>query len=778
MSFTGIFPEQRNSMRAKQDVKWYRPCYDFLISKAISINVNKKDVIENLNAANGIIEEEQYRYVTKPMKIKDETIAKLPGTIREFDFLTPIKEKNLGEYAELPYNYHVVTTNVDLVMKANKELNEALTGIVQQEFMNKVMGNQDPNQRPNPQQLSQQLESFQKEFLDDWFRERAIKDREKLEYLNRITNFDYQRIQAYYYWWACEEFYTRRYIDKGRFVREILDPCNVFPLDNGEAFIEDMDGIIYVNYLTKQQVIDKWRDKLEPDDWTFLNKIFNQNTTDGTLIASRKDLQEIPMAKYHTVIEAFAKDNWTFTLNGKIPEWTVQWKTEQKIRILIYQNSLGEIKETEVDEDYKLDKANGDIEIKDDWINTVITGTRLGHNSGIAVDLPPEVEIVQRRDKNNKSVCKLTFGGKRGLLTGIRQNPIPRRIIPYMVLYRIYTLQQERAVARYRGDIALVPQSMINNDVSGTTAEKYFYMKADGTLIYDDSVVEAQSAQAFRIVGNPGLDNYLSTLNELRKQTKEEAWDLANMNDYRYGNIPADSTVTNSQQNIINAKLGSVLAITMFNSAMERDHVADMEFSKIAWIDGVNDYYMNKDNDLVHVEIDGSEHCETEYGIFIKNAISENRKLKLAEDIAFSASQNGDFGLALKSIMTDDINKLSKYIDEGAKAKQEFEASQKQEEAKNAQAAQKAEIEDKQKDRDLNIELAHIKEDGANARKQIDVSIAEMNIEGAKGNTEKVATINADVKKVIAEMQDKTKQTDIAAKERIAKSKPATTIKK
>ena len=84
-----------------------------------------------------------------------------------------------------------------------------------------------------------------------------------------------------------------------------------------------------------------------------------------------------------------------------------------------------------------------------------------------------------------------------------------------------------------------------------------FYKLADNTYIYDDSEVPTNVIQnGYRLVGNDAAVNYIKTLIDLRNDVKAEAWDMANMNDSRYGNAAASSTVTNNNQNIIRAKLG------------------------------------------------------------------------------------------------------------------------------------------------------------------------------------------------------------------------------
>ena len=83
---------------------------------------------------------------------------------------------------------------------------------------------------------------------------------------------------------------------------------------------------------------------------------------------------------------------------------------------------------------------------------------------------------------------------------------------------------------------------MLNPDNTGTTNEKLFYIKADNTLIYDDTIVDFNTvAQGFRVIGMPAVENYLKVLIELRDKYKSEALEISNMNSYRLGDVMAST---------------------------------------------------------------------------------------------------------------------------------------------------------------------------------------------------------------------------------------------
>jgi len=142
--------------------------------------------------------------------------------------------------------------------------------------------------------------------------------------------------------------------------------------------------------------------------------------------------------------------------------------------------------------------------------------------------------------------------------------------------------------------------------------------------------------------------------------------------------------------------------------------MADLEFSKFAWIEGkVGSYFDKTTNTPITVEIDPIEHLNTRYGIFVRNSKAEEKKLQAFQDLAFNASQNGDLDIASEAIMAESTPELHIAIQEFSKAKLAFEQSQ----ANNQNAAIKYAADQKSADVqaliEANKELATIKSDSA-----------------------------------------------------------------
>lgn len=661
------FPEHRISNSKKQQEDWYINAYEYYLALATKSN-NKEEVEDMLNAANGIIDEKTYAYVNNPLSGKGNKIENLPGVIREVDFLTPIKEKNLGEYLELPYKFHVLVNDPEIITARNLEIQKQITSLLEQEVIN-ILNQSGVNTGMETKPLPD-LEEVRKDIISSWLDERAQDGQDLLNLINQENDFDVERVQNFFYWWATEQFYTYHYIENGTVRRETISPLDGFPIDNGSQYVQDCDGFVIKRRISWERFQNDYRGKLSKADKEIVEEaVRNKAGSSGEYSVS------------HQFIESLTKREWTTrkgTINYKfadtnniINEYVILFKTETQKNVLIYENQLGDRLERLVDDDYELNFEAGDIEVKKEYIGEVWQGSVIGSLDGARVYTKPEPIEVQRYDANFD--CKLPIGGKKGMLNGNAINPIPKRILPNLALYRIYTLQQERAIARYKGSVMAVPKSALDNaDVGASGA--YFYLKADGTLIYDDSRITAQEMSVgFKIVSDDGLANFIQAMNDLRREMKEEAWELANMNSPRSGDINPSAGKGVTEQAIYRAKLGSVLMIYLFNKAMEKSHEIDLELSKVAFIDGKSGYYNNDDNEPIFVNIDGIKHFQTPYTLHVLNAKLEDDKLKAFKDMAFAASQNGDFDLAAEAITSNNTATIKRSIDKFMEAKREFE---------------------------------------------------------------------------------------------------------
>jgi hypothetical protein len=672
-----IYPDQRVSRSEKEQESFYKPTYDHLISKAIALNP-KKDLQSWLEAANGIISNDSIQYLVSPLidtKTK-KTLGKLPGEIRDTDLINMVRERNIGEYIGLPYKFTVTVNSADAVLKRDAAVSNEVNKLMQQaliNMLNEFYSQQDQNSQSTgiPTKEVPDIEKFVKKFLEDWVDDRAIDGYHVLKLVNDINDFTSKRIQAFFYWWACEEFYTYREIINNEIYTSIISPLEGFPIYNDEQFVEDYTGFVIKRKITLTKIKQLYWNKLSKTEQDYITTLATNNTgnfvTKGSMLISRFMGSDI-----NNIYKSNPNKDFDVTDNTEsLDEYITIWRTEVPVKIRKFIDAMGTEQEEVVPEEYV--QTELDLSVRTEWIEEIYIGRRFG-NETVGVYLKPEPCDVQRYDKHTMSP-KLPVGGKKGILRNINQNPIPKRLIPFVIIDRMILVQQERTMAKYQGYIQVIPQSMLNPDNTGTTNEKLFYIKADNTLVYDDTSVDFNTvAQGFRVIAMPEIANYLKILIDLRDKNKQEGLEIANMNSNRLGDVMASTGKGVMQESIYRAALGNVLSIIMFNAALERDHNADLDFTKVAYQDEKRGSYKDEATGKpIYVNINLKVHKETDYGVHVENSKLDQDKLDMFKQLAFNASQNGDNDVAIAAIAYDSIPELRQVLMTMAEAKKKLE---------------------------------------------------------------------------------------------------------
>ena len=691
--------EQRTSITEKQSDDWKVGNMHYWLNIAYGQN-DKGDVLDNINASNGIVDEDTYKYVLNPLQAGQDKIKNLPGEIRDVDFITPIREKNIGEYLELPDTFTVKVNDPNISLIKNKEVADIVRPVVEQAIINKMNEQADTGV---PSKDIGDVSKLVEDTIKNWIDSRAKNAQGLITHVKDDNDYNNLIIALFNDWWATEHVFIRIYIENGHLFFEDISPLNGYPINNGEEFVDDNDAFVIDRKLSIDSIKERYTEELTDKDLKYLDTLIDKYDSGSYSISS-----EVVRDYYGR--KTF-DDN---TYDGDIPlntsrdirESILYFKTEVKRRVLHKINSLGKLVNEIVESDYKLNTELGDLEIKNEWIIEVWQQILLGQDY-VGIYLNPEPLEVQIYD--NKGRAKLPIVGKKGILNSIYINPIPKRIIPNLALYRIITLQVERQMAKYKGVMEIIPQSMLEG-ADGDAKANMFYKLADNTIIVDDSEVSlATIKEGYRLVGNDGAVSYIKTLIELREVIKSEAWDMANMNDSRYGQAPASATVTNNQQNIFRARLGSMLMVTTFNNIKVKLYTQLLEYSKAVYGDGTNGSNFNSEGGITYYNINAGELTENQYGIYVSNSMLDYNKLKEYKDLAFSAAQNGEFEIASKAIDSNNVSEIRTHIDSFIKTRDAYNKDLEARKMQQEKAISESMIADKEKDREHDLEMIKLK---------------------------------------------------------------------
>jgi len=731
----------------KMKPEWYKNTLNYYVGLAISY----KDIAEldrQRRAFGGSLDSSDYHFVLNPYNFTEDRFANLPGRLRNYDIIQPVWRRYMGEYSKSTHNFTVIGVNPEVENQFENGLMEMVNGKVRQLAANAL----------NAEGIDSGIKSKDVSNVDDAVRShkatykqtRAMLANERLDILNHTTGDETIRLRCYSDWINYSEFYTVRDVRHDDVYKEAVPVEEYYAIDNGKEFVEDNDAGVRIRQMTIPQILEYFGTDLTKTEYNYLRDLSLQYakgiyTVKGSLIYNPNNVEIDGQSK--SGLDPL-KDYKFCDSQGYLDVIHTVYKTQIPTRILTFINPLGEELQTEVTDSYKIDPSIGDIGIEIVYRNRVWGQYRLGEEASGVYMKPKEID-VQRTDINNNNICKLPYNGRRRLFPGFPSHGILKTLMPYQIFINILYLTRERAIAKNHGKIMTIPQSFINSNGNLEDEEKIYYMLADGKLYVDDTGPNfANAIQGLKSV-ETGDGDYILGLGALIQETKLSAQEDVDMNRQRFGETaPSDGKYT-TQQALIRSSLGSAIINDLFAKTFEKDYDADMDYSKVAWINGKKGTYLNSDRQVAFFDINGTEHAETSFGIFATGGQVEQEKIDQLKEFAFSAGQNGDLLIAAQAVNLNDSGKLQEHIEKYDQLVQ----TRNENAAKSEQESNQAVEQIKQQNEQAKIESA---ENIAKFNGQIKLKIKELDIletELKISSAEDIAGVKAQIEDKKAELQ-------------------------
>lgn len=684
-------PKQRIPLSQK-DEKWRKDCVDAFINLSkFGISERRAYLRSLYDYYNGVIDEEDYNYVLKPY---GKTRKNFPTKLRNYPIIKPIIDLLLGEKSKRPLEYSVTVQNADAISQKEEQLQNLLLNNIRTQFLNELikLGQVEGEQQevPLPKQVQ---EEFNRSYVDS----RAIRGQYSLNYIMSQQEI-YDKFQKqWFHFLVVGECYSHKGVRRNEPFYEVINPLDVdFDKDPDIDFVEDGDWAIIRKFSHASTIIDAY----------------------GEFLSDEQILElESPT---HTSAEAYllyraeasgADDN--IYRNRLIEIVTVYWKSRKRIGFLNYIDpNTGTQEVKEVDETFKLTKemkeqTNATLEWE--WVNEVWEGIRIDRRFYIKMN----PLAIQRTSMDNPSICKLPINGRK--YSDINSQPISLVSlgIPYQLNYNIYKYRMELAIARSKDIIA---QFDINMIPKNWDMDKFMYF-VEGTGIawvdYNKEGIQlSPQHQSVLDMSIKTITQYLTLLESIMVEWEK----LSGVNRQRQGSMGTYEGKGTSQQAIVQSSHITEDLFRKFSNFEQRELQGLIDYSKVAWINGKKGMFVMPDNTLAELEVDGLGHLETEYGIFVSDAGKDVEKLQAIRGFAQAAVQNGlPMSAAISIFESDSFPQIKDKIRQAEKAQEELNKAQ--QEAQQQQQQQQMQIQqqqlqlqqvDKEKDRQLQIELALI----------------------------------------------------------------------
>ena len=117
------FPKQQVDAATKAKPDWYANSIDYIIGLGLSLN-DRTETETMLNVLHGDLPQEFYKKTLNPYNATNERFKRFPATLRNYDIMSDIIRRYIGEYFKNPHDFVVGANNPDIVFNRNAALKQ------------------------------------------------------------------------------------------------------------------------------------------------------------------------------------------------------------------------------------------------------------------------------------------------------------------------------------------------------------------------------------------------------------------------------------------------------------------------------------------------------------------------------------------------------------------------------------------------------------------------------------------------------------------------------
>jgi hypothetical protein len=685
-------PKQRVPLSQKNE-QWQKNCVDAFINLSKFGISERRTYLKSLyDYYNGVIDEEDYNYVLKPY---GKTRKNFPSKMRNYPIIKPVIDLLLGEKSKRPLEFTVTVQNSDSISIKEETLKNLMLTNIKAKFLSELAKQGqlpegvEAEEPPLPKQIQ---EEFNRSYVDG----RAIRGQAALNYIMYFTEF-YDKLQKqFFHFLVTGECYSHKGVRRNEPFYEVINPLDVdFDKDPDIDFVEDGDWAILRKYAHASTIIDNLGDYL----------------TDDQILQLETPTHTAAQAYLLYRAEAAGADDNIYR-NRLVEVVTVYWKSRKRVGFVVYDDpNTGNQETFDVDEEYKMPKELKALGAKMEWewVNEVWEGTRI--DGLYYIKMRPYTN--QRNSLDNPSICKLPINGRKYSDINSQNVSLISLGIPYQLNYNIYKYRLELAIARSKDIIA---QFDINMIPKNWDMDKFmYYVEGTGIAWVDynkEGIQLSPQHQSVLDMSIKTISQYLTLLESIMLEWEK----LSGVTRQRQGQMGTYEGKATSQQSIVQSSHITEDIFRKFSNFEQRELQGLLDYSKEAWLNGKKATYVMPDGSFDELDVDPITHMESEYGIFVSDAGKDIDKKQKIEGLAQAAVQNGlPLSAAIAMYDSDSLSQIKDKIVQAEKAQEQLkqaqdQALQQQEQAKiqvQQQAIQQASL-DKEKDRQLQIEVALI----------------------------------------------------------------------
>lgn len=662
MDFNNGFPRQQLSYKRKTK-KWAKECVDWGSNRNyFDYSPVRKSTIHmkiNYDLFNGKIHMNDVADLLNPDK--SSTVFN-PEKIQHYPVMNAYLYNLRGEASARAFDWRAIVTNQnaisDIETEKKNQILQALQEVVEDTSLDETQA-QD--------QMQKISDYFNYEYQD--FRE--IRANETIKHYSKKQNFKGTFLEGFMD--ECivgMEAYQVGIMGAEPTLRR-LNPLKLRVYMSGYSnHIEDADVIVYEDYLSPGQIIDRYYDQLDPKEVAWIenpsgNKMNggqptgaagNYDETYGFVDGSEfigedgiwvdGDGDAFIFDRLADLPGGFGTDLMPFDTAGNIRVTQVFWKSRRKVKMVkSYDQETGEEIYEIYPENYIINEAAGEEE-HTLWINEPWEGTRIG--SDIYVNMRPCV--VRFNSLDNPSKCHFGIIGTIYNTNESKPYSLVDMMKPYNYLYDAVHAKLVELIATNWGkllelDLAQKPKNW--------EVEKWMYFARINKTLIKDSFNEGERGKATGVLsgslnnaskgvidadwGN-SIQNYLGMLDSIDLKMAK----LIGMTPQRMGQVQNRETVGGVERATLQSSYITDYLFQGHDDTVGRTLQAFLEVAKCSFKGRTKEFqYVLSNGSIKIMKIPGDEFNDNDYGVVMDSSNDTQKFNNNLDTLSQAALQNG-----------------------------------------------------------------------------------------------------------------------------------------
>ncbi|MBQ9254861.1 MAG: hypothetical protein IJ180_11320 [Bacteroidales bacterium] len=628
------FPKQNISYKAKNK-KWRTECVLWAAHRSYEsynpIRATMTNKVINYDLVSGILHMEDIKTDFNPFNLE---YREMPDKIQHYPIMNGNLDTLIGELTGRPFDYRVVITNPNAISEIEESKKEAIYQSIQQLVESKSSSEDEFNAN---------LEKMGEYFTYDYQDFREVRGNQILNHYSKEYNIPLICTNGFKDALIVGEEIYHCGIVGGEPTFERVNNCKLSVFSSGYSNkIEDADILIYEDYLSPSQIIDKYCDVLTEKDVEFIEngcKGESSHPADNYGLVLPQDALRYGQYKAD---DFFGPDSTgrielsPFDMAGNIRVMTVYWKSKRKIlKVKKYDIESGTEYYELYPETYKPNEALGEEIVKVMWVNQAWEGTLIGSNNidddnkkekrqGIVINVRPCP--VQYNSLSNPSRCHFGYVGTIYNLNDDRPYSLVDRMKPLAYMYDILMYYLLETISANFGAILSIDMDTLPD---GWDIPRWLYYAKNYHVVPKSPAKMGTGEAAGKFLGAlPGSGNqvlaapvgdYITQLVNLIDWIKKTMSDMVGITEQRKGAVGTRETKGGIERSVLQSSYITEWLFKMHEDTVKRALECFLETAKIA-LKGrnVKFNYITSDQAMRVMDIDGDEFNECDYGLVVE----------------------------------------------------------------------------------------------------------------------------------------------------------------